>query len=275
MSALSATSANACAQAPDLSSEGLVRQIDHIVISSDDPEKMMQLLSEKLALPVVWPLQPFGTFSSGGVSFGNVIIEIGKLSPQPGLIGIGLVPPKRSSVAEVLAGLDARGLKHGASNPHYQKNTSGDNQLGWTTFGLTTLPPANTTFFCKYNFDVDEGRAYGRRELQNRSGGPLGIESAVELVIGARDIAAAQHEWSLLLGPLRTGEEFVWQIGSGPAIRLVAAQEDHVVMLRVKVTSLERARAFLKSENLLGFDSAREISLERPHVPGTDIRLVE
>jgi len=274
MSTLSAMSANAYAQAPDLPSESLVRKIDHIVIHSDDPEKMMQLLSEKLALPVVWPLQPFGTFSSGGIGFGNVIIEIGRVSGQPGLVGIGL-EPKPSSVAEVLAGLDARALKHDAPNPHYQKDRAGENQLAWTTFGLTALPPAHTAFFCKYNISVDESRVWQRRELQNRSGGPLGIESVVELVIGARDIAAAQHEWSLLLGPLRTGEEFIWQIGSGPAIRLVAAQEDHLVMLRVKVTSLERARAFLKSENLLGLDGAREISLERSHVAGTDIRLVE
>ena len=46
-------------------------------------------------------------------------------------------------------------------------------------------------------------------------------------------------------------------------------------MLRVKVTSLERARAFLKRENLLGLDGAREISLERSHVAGVDVRLVE
>ena|SRR5580692_4879249 len=44
--AWSATSANAYAQASHPPSEGLVRQIDHIIISSDDPEKMMRLLSE-------------------------------------------------------------------------------------------------------------------------------------------------------------------------------------------------------------------------------------
>jgi hypothetical protein len=101
------------------------------------------------------------------------------------------------------------------------------------------------------------------------------IESVMELVIGAKDTAAAQRDWGVLLGPLRAGQEPVWQIGSGPAIRLVAAQDDHLVLLRVKVKSLERARAFLKRENLLGVDSKREISFDPAHVAGADIRLVE
>jgi hypothetical protein len=46
-------------------------------------------------------------------------------------------------------------------------------------------------------------------------------------------------------------------------------------MLRVKVKSLEQARAFLKNESLLGLDGAREISLERSHVAGVDFRFVE
>jgi hypothetical protein len=83
MSTWSATSANAYAQPSHLPSEGLVQQIDHIIISLDDPEKMMRLLSEKLSLPVAWPFQAYGTFSSGGVSFGNVNIEIGRLSRSP------------------------------------------------------------------------------------------------------------------------------------------------------------------------------------------------
>jgi hypothetical protein len=67
----------------------------------------------------------------------------------------------------------------------------------------------------------------------------------------------------------------VWQLGSGPAIRLVAGQEDRLALLRLKVKSLERARAFLKTENLLGADTGREISLERSRLRGVDLRLIE
>jgi len=120
-----------------------------------------------------------------------------------------------------------------------------------------------------------ERRALRQRELLDRGGCPLGIESVAQIVIGLRDVAAARRDWGLLLAPPIAGQESVWQVGSGPALRLVADQKDHLVMLRVKVKSLERARAFLKSENLLGLDDAREISLERSHVAGADFRLIE
>jgi len=50
-------SPDAFAPASHPPAEGLVRQIDHIMISLDGPEKMMRLLSEKLSLPVAWPFQ--------------------------------------------------------------------------------------------------------------------------------------------------------------------------------------------------------------------------
>jgi hypothetical protein len=137
---------------------------------------------------------------------------------------------------------------------------------------MRSLPPApaSLVFFCKYNHDVEAGRNKFQRELQNR-GGPLRIESATELVMGVRDIAAAQRDWRLLLGPAITGQETVWHLGSGPAIRLVAAREDHLELLRIKVRSLERARAFLRAEALLGDVARREFALKRSRAAGGSI----
>lgn len=255
--------------------EVLVRQIDHIIIRSDEAEGLFRLFSEKLNLPVVWPYRSYGAFSSGGVGFGNVNIELmlrSESRPGSGLRAVALEP---ISLSGVLTGLDARGLKHSTPAPFQQKDPSGAERLLWTTVQMTSLPPASAIFFCKYNFDLDERRARIQRELQNHGGGPLGIESLMELEIGVQDMAAAQRDWGILLGPVREGQQRVWQIGSGPAIRLVAAQEDHLALLRVKVKSLQRARAFLKSENLLGLDAGGEISFEHSHVAGADIRLVE
>jgi hypothetical protein len=260
-------------QAARLPAHVLVRQIDHILIGSDEPEQLFRLFSEKLGLPVVWPFRSYGQFSSGGVGLGNVNIElIGSEHRQSGLTAVALEP---TSLSEVLRRLDAQGLKHGAPAPFSQKDSSGAERLLWTTVNMTNLPPAGTVFFCKYNFDVDERRALINRELESHGGGPLGIESVIELVIGVRNMAAAQHDWSILLGSVRPSQDPLWQNGSGPAIRLVAAQEDHLVLLRVKVKSLERARAFLKGQNLLGVDGVHEISLDPTHIAGADIRLVE
>lgn len=251
----------------------LVRQIDHILIASDEPEQLFRLFSEKLGLPVAWPFRSYGQFSSGGVSLGNVNLElIGSEHRQFGLAAVALEP---TSLTEVLRTLDAQGLKHGAPAPFSQRDSTGVERLLWTTVNMTNLPPAGTVFFCKYNFDVDERRALIHRELENHGGGPLGIESAMELVLGVRNMAAAQHDWSILLGSTQPSQDPLWQNGSGPAIRLVAAQEDHLVLLRVKVKSLERARAFLNGQNLLGVDGEHEISVDPTHIAGADIRVVE
>jgi len=112
-------------------------------------------------------------------------------------------------------------------------------------------------------------------DLGAHGGGALGVESALELVLEVRDLAAAQRDWRTLLGPPdTTTQDSVWHVGAGPAIRLVAGKEDRIAMLRLKVKSLEHARASLKRANLLGLDNMGEISLE-PSQLGADVRLVE
>jgi hypothetical protein len=266
-------SIKAVAQASHLAP--VARQVDHIMISSNEPEQLFRLFSEKLGFPTAWAFQSYGTFSSGGVGFGNVNIEVIAAHGRPtGLVGVALEP---DSLSQLVSELDDRGLNHKAPAPFYQKDSSGKDVLRWTTVGLNDLPPAPgfAVFFCKYNIDVVARRSSIQRELQGHGGGPLGIESTAELVIGVRDIAAAQGEWRLLLGPERASHELLWQLGTGPSIRLVADQEDRFAQLRLKVKSLERARAFLKGENLLGVDAGREISIEPSRVAGVDLRLVE
>ena len=272
---LTIRSAGQSTQASHLQPEVLVRQIDHILIESDQAEELFRLFTEKLGLPVVWPFSTYRDFSSGGVGFGNVNVEVTRSEPlHSGLTGVALEPAP-TSVSELLSGLDAHGLKHGEPAPYSEKDSSGTERLRLTTVSMTSLPPASTIFFCKFTFDVGERRARIRGELQNHGGGPLGIESVSELVIGVKDMAAAEHDWSILLGSVPPSQESLWQIGAGPAIRLVATQQDHLMLLRVKVKSLERARAFLKAENLLGLDAGHEISLDPSHVAGADVRLVE
>jgi hypothetical protein len=258
---------------PEMRGQILVHQVDHILISSDEPERLFRLFSQELGLPVVWPFRSYGVFSSGGVSFGNVNIELIRSERnQSGLTGVALEP---TSLNEVLNRLDALGLKHGEPVPFYQKDASGARRLLWTTVDVPTLPPAGTIFFCKYSLNVDDRRSRVSGELRTHDGGPLGIESVRELVIGANDMATARHDWTVLLGPSRPDKEALWQSGSGPEIRLVSTKKDRLVQLRVKVQSLQRARVFLKSENLLGIDDPHEISIDPAHLAGADIRLVE
>jgi hypothetical protein len=287
---LSTMPGSAYGQATHAPLDVLVRQVDHVILNSDEPEQLFRLFAEKLGLPIVFPLQlhepgPQSTghtaYYSGGVSFGNLVVEVIRLQgSHSGLVGVGLEPG--ASVSEIVAGLDARSLPHRAPAPFYRKDSSDKESLAYTSLSMPGLLPASI-FFTEYNpaflrevsgGDLGEIRARVQRELQDHGGGPLGIESAMELVVGVRDIAAGQRDLGILLGPPQAGREFVWQLGSGPAVRLVATQEDHL-LLRVKVKSLERAHAFLSREKLLGLDTGHELSVERSRVGAADIRLVE
>jgi len=252
--------------------ESLARQVDHIELESEQAEQIFQVFAEKLGLPVAWPFKSYGRFSSGGVVLGNVALElVHEQGDKPGLKGFAFRP---GPVPELVAGLDAKKLKHDAPKPFYQKDSSGNDSLAWTTVDLTGLQPKGI-FFCKYTKELSPAYlAEINQKFLKQGGGLLGVRSALELVLEVRDLAAAQRDWRLLLGSPDAGHDSVWHVGTGPAIRLVAGTEDRIAILRLKVMSLERARTFLKGANLLGLDSGREISLE-PSAVGADIRLVE
>ena len=52
-----------------------VRQVDHIMIRTDDHSKLYAFFTEILQLPVAWPLATRGDVTSGGASFGNANVE--------------------------------------------------------------------------------------------------------------------------------------------------------------------------------------------------------
>jgi hypothetical protein len=267
----------ALAKAADSQTNSLARQVDHIIIQSDDPEATFKLLSETLRLPIAWPFQSYGDFSSGAVNLGNVALEVIHLKDRrPGFTGVALEPVASESLPILTANLDARGVAHDAPDPTLQKDPSGKEYLAWTIIPLSDLPPAGAIFFCKYTFDLDSGRAKAAQALHDSGGGPVGVLSVKQLVIGAANIVAAQREWSRILGPPQhRGRELAWQVGAGPPLYLVAAHKDAILQLRLMVKSLSTARVFLTKKKLLGRDSGREITLNPLHTSGAVISFVE
>ena len=59
------------------------------------------------------------------------------------------------------------------------------------------------------------------------------------------------------------------------AIRLVAAETTTVQELVIRVTSLQRARIFLREKGLLGTDSPGEATIDPSTLNGLRFRLVE
>jgi hypothetical protein len=256
----------------------VVRQIDHVRIASSEARELFELLSVTLRLPVVWPMSDYGAFASGGVAVGNVNLEIVKDAATAGdaaksrWTGFALEP---TPLGTCLRELDARGIPHGAAAP-FRKWELGQLPITlWKTVSLPTVSSdACEVFLCEYAADVAVRRQRLLKELESRDGGPLGIRSVREIVLGSRDVARARAAWQKLLDPTEGTAAGVWPVGGGPAIRVVQADKDGIDGLVIEVKSLP-ARLFLKSIELFGSDGPSEVTLGGSQLEGLHVTLVE
>jgi hypothetical protein len=264
-----------------------IRQIDHIMIRTGDPRELYAFFAETLQLPIAWPMtSPRPGVVTGGVGFGNVNIEAiqfpGQTDPRPRLIGLALEP---LALDESLIELDRRGLTSGERRPLIATGPDGSKRTLWTNVTLRQFSdsdsPADATihiFLSAYSpnyVNVEERRARLRAQLVNSAGGPLGVIDVKEVVIGAVDVGAARRLWQTLLEPTPSAASNTWQIGSGPAVRLVPANENRVQALLIRVASLDRAKKFLLERQLLGVDAAGQVTIDPSKIGGLDLRLVE
>lgn len=264
-----------------------IRQIDHIMIRTGDPRELYAFFADTLQLPIAWPLtSPRAGVMTGGVGFGNVNVEAiqfpGQTDPRPRLLGFAIEP---SSLDKSLFELNRRGLTLGERRPLVAAGPDGSKRTLWTNVTLRQFSdsdtPADATihiFLSEYSsayVNVDERRARLRAQLINSGGGPLGVIDVKEVVIGAVDLEAARRLWQKLLEPTPSAASNTWQIGSGPSVRLVPSNENRVQALLIRVTSLERAKAFLRERQLLGVDAGGQVTIDPSKIGGLDLRLVE
>ena len=264
-----------------------IRQIDHIMIRTGDPRELYGFFAETLQLPIAWPLtSPRAGVMTGGVGFGNVNVEAiqfpGQIDPRPRLLGFAFEP---SALDESLIELTRRGLTSGARRPLVATGPDGSKRTLWTNVTLRQFSdsdnPADATihiFLGEYSptyVNVDERRTRLRAQLIAGGGGPLGLLDVKEVIIGAADLEMSRRLWQRLLDPTPPAAANTWQIGSGPAVRLVRASENRVQALLLRVASLERAKAFLREKQLLGMEAAGQVAIDPMKIGGLDLRLVE
>jgi hypothetical protein len=263
-----------------------IRQIDHIMIRTGTPEELYAFFAETLELPVAWPItSPRAGVVTGGVAFGNVNVEAiqfpRQMDGRPRLVGLAFEP---SGLEESLSELSRRGITSGERRPLTAVGANGAENTLWTNVTLRQFSdadsPANATlhiFLSEYSpsyVNVEERRSRLRKLLVERSGGPLGLVDVKEVVIGATHLEMARRLWQRLLDPARSATSNTWHVGNGPAIRLVSATEDRMQTLVIRVASLDRAKAFLRDNQLLGAESDGHAAIDPPKVGGLDIRLV-
>ena len=265
-----------------------LRQIDHVMIKADDPREVLAFFTETLGLPMAWQVEERGGVVSGGVGFGNVNVEAIRfpghtsLSSRAQLTGFGFEP---SSMRACLDELQRRGVPHGPLRPLISTDTNGAKHTLFTNVTLLGLSdsalPVDATmhiFVSEYDptyVDVASRRARLSEALTASRGGPLGVESMSEIVVGASDVDTMRPRWQRLLDPARPTRTGAWQVGTGPALRIIPAKENRVEELVVRVRSLARAKAFLRTHGLLAREPAPEVMLAPSKVFGIKMRLVQ
>jgi hypothetical protein len=224
----------------------IVKQIDTVLIEAGDPAGLFSFFTEMLQLPVAWPLSENAGSITGGIGMGDVTLEVFKPGPKKSptrYAGLALEPyPLSESVRE----LEARGIPFGAP----------ERSAAWTTVTLTELTKSDFSIFLREYSPDYLNPAIRRKQFKGRlaltGGGPLGLDSIQDIIVGSLAFDADREMWRKLLMPSAPASTAVFQPTLGPTVRIVKDTRDRIQSIALKVRSLDKARSFLQQQKMLG-----------------------
>lgn len=291
----------------------VVKRVDHMMIRvvGSSYDQLFSFLTQQLQLPVSWPVNDSTPgFKTGGVFAGNISMEIFQSgmqqtlpSPEPSqaqFYGIAFEP---YDLATAVREVDKRGMAHLPLVPVPEGYPTGTMGSMWTLLFFDNLVGCDLSqyqvamkdakdlspffnevfqngmaFLCEYNkafTDTTQRRLDRQADLRAKNGGPLGLEGTQEIVVGVKDVETAHRYWQHLFDPIAPTGSGIWQIGDGPAIRLVPHTQDGLIRLVWKVKSLQHARAFLREQEIPHVENDEQVTVTPAALFGLDIQLVE
>jgi len=129
-------------------------------------------------------------------------------------------------------------------------------------------------FLCEFHsFRVAQSRHSTSEELARRGGGPLGLIRTREIVVSASNVAPEAQRWQQLFDPVQPTGDRAWQLGDGPAIRLIEGTNDGFQELVWEVQSLGRAADWLRTQSWLGPERYGGVSIAPAPLQGLAVRL--
>jgi hypothetical protein len=261
----------------------IIRQVDHILVESGNPKLLFDLFVDTLQLPIAWPITDNAGFISGGVGIGNVNLEIFRYAdkkkavrknPVARYAGLAFEPYPLSNA---LQELKTEKIPHSPPEPVMGTLRKGSQGVLWTTVALSSLSrPGLSMFLYEYSSEylkVDIRRKQINNRIALNRGGPLGFQSTLEIIIATATLEKDRTTWTQLLGASTPSGN--WRAGEGPAIRITKDKEDRIQEIALKVESLDRAKEFLKKNNLLGTVTPTGVFLNPAKIQGLKIRLTE
>lgn len=254
------------------------RSIDHVMLRlhAEAVEPLFELLTRTLALPVAWPLQRTEFATYGWVHVGNTDLELWASASnadlpdhaQPPLFhGFALEPAL--PLAQTIEHITASGISCKPARAFEGTNSSGVQVTNFTNSVLLDLSaPSCCVFLCEWSplatiYPWKEPITPAQRrprlgtELQAHGGGPLGLLGLHAIHMGTPSLKEHLRQWQALTGSAGHPIQLT------PEITLSLSPADHlrIESLTLAVRSLDVARSFLNSHQLLEIDTGTAITM--------------
>ncbi len=232
------------------------------MIESGDPEALFRFFTETLNLPIAWPLEKRQGNVRGAAGAGNIILEFFRYAKttrlqmsQARFSGIVFEP---LPLSKALPEMKISGISFSAPQSQYSILPDGSRGAALTIVRLLSFSSGElSTFLYEYS-DAFLGADFRRKQLGNRlrlnHGGAVGLKSIGEIVIAVSNLEKKQKDWRRLLGnPKSAG---VWQVGSGPAIRLIrnTGGEDRIQEIVANIELRDKAKDVLRKKRIISAD---------------------
>ena len=173
-----------------------VKQLDHIIVRIDNPRPLFELFSEMLQLPVAWPLRAYPSFTSGGVTLGNLYLEILSCAPQRNSSSGGseaarfaAIAFETDSIRESVAELRGRGIPHGPIVPYMQKEPDGSKTQLYANVILGKM--LGSSFWI--DSMISMGRLPGSSAMANPGGGGALVRWGMEKLMNGNLVFLVEY----------------------------------------------------------------------------------
>ena len=241
-----------------------IKKVEHFYISSNNALNIFQILTEQFDLPIVWDYQNWGSFSSGGVTLGNVVIELIERQTPESLTYYGIALEPDQSLKRTIPFLDAANISHGKISKAAK----------WSTMSLTNLLPDDINLFlCDYHdrdfIALDRKKAID--QLVENKGGTLGIQFLKEITIGTADSLAFENGLAKIPGVVKKGNEI--HFAEGPYLKWIKSDTPFFALV-IKVKSMDKVKKELEALGLRTRITEQGIEIIDKKL-STSIRLME
>lgn len=137
---------------------------------------------------------------------------------------------------------------------------------GQRLVALAEFIPDHLVFLTHVAPEVLERRRVQTQQLQERDGGPLGIQGVAELVVAVSDRTDATDRWQRLLAPTPVTVPGSVRLGGGADIRLEPGGRDAIVRAVFRVKDVDRTASMLAQHGLLGDRTDEQVMLRPDRV---------